>query len=33
MAQSMTVSKTEEGTRLLRWFLRHYPGMPQRATA
>ncbi len=30
MAQSMTVSKTEEGTRLLRWFLRHYPGMPQR---
>ena len=24
------VSKTEEGTRLLRWFLRRYPSMPQR---
>lgn len=31
MAQTMTVSRTEEGTRLLRWFLRHFPSMPQRA--
>ncbi|MBD5389012.1 RluA family pseudouridine synthase [bacterium] len=30
MAQTMTVSQTEEGTRLLRWFLRHFPSMPQR---
>lgn len=30
MADFITVSKTEEGTRLLRWFLRHFPGMPQR---
>ena len=30
MADFTTVSKTEEGTRLLRWFLRHYPAMPQR---
>ena len=30
MQQPIEVSKTEEGTRLLRWFLRHYPAMPQR---
>ncbi|MBQ7055872.1 MAG: RluA family pseudouridine synthase [Alphaproteobacteria bacterium] len=30
MADFITVSKTEEGTRLLRWFLRHFPSMPQR---
>lgn len=30
MAETMTVSKVEDGTRLLRWFLRHYPAMPQR---
>lgn len=30
MAESIEVSKTEEGARLLRWFLRHYPAMPQR---
>ncbi len=30
MAEMVTVSKTEEGTRLLRWFLRRYPSMPQR---
>lgn len=30
MAGFVTISDTEEGTRLLRWFVRHYPGMPQR---
>lgn len=30
MADFVEVSKVEEGTRLLRWFLRHYPSMPQR---
>ncbi len=30
MAGSVEISKTEDGTRLLRWFLRVYPGMPQR---
>ncbi len=30
MAEMVTVSKIEEGTRLLRWFLRRYPSMPQR---
>lgn len=30
MAELVQVSKTEEGTRLLRWFLRRYPAMPQR---
>lgn len=30
MAEMIEVSKTEEGTRLLRWFLRRYPSMPQR---
>ena len=30
MAEMIQVSKTEEGTRLLRWFLRRYPSMPQR---
>lgn len=30
MAELIQVSKTEEGTRLLRWFLRRYPSMPQR---
>lgn len=29
MQKQVEVSKTEDGTRLLRWFLRHYPGMPQ----
>lgn len=30
MADIITVSQTEDGTRLLRWFLRRYPAMPQR---
>lgn len=30
MAEMVEVSKVEEGTRLLRWFLRRYPSMPQR---
>ncbi len=30
MADFIEVSKVEEGTRLLRWFLRHFPSMPQR---
>lgn len=30
MAEIITVSKVEDGTRLLRWFLRHFPSMPQR---
>lgn len=30
MADMITVSKVEDGTRLLRWFLRRYPAMPQR---
>lgn len=30
MAEFVNVSKTEDGTRLLRWFLRHFPSMPQR---
>ena len=30
MAEFLTVSEVESGTRLLRWFLRHYPGMLQR---
>ena len=30
MAEFMIVSKTEDGTRLLRWFLRYFPSMPQR---
>jgi 23S rRNA pseudouridine955/2504/2580 synthase len=30
MADSITISTVEDGTRLLRWFLRHYPSMPQR---
>ena len=30
MAEFITVSQVEDGTRLLRWFLRHYPGMLQR---
>lgn len=30
MAEFITISETESGTRLLRWFLRHYPGMLQR---
>ncbi|MBR1380399.1 MAG: RluA family pseudouridine synthase [Alphaproteobacteria bacterium] len=30
MANVITVPQTEEGTRLLRWFLRRYPSMPQR---
>jgi 23S rRNA pseudouridine955/2504/2580 synthase len=29
MAESIEISRTEDGTRLLRWFLRHFPGMPQ----
>lgn len=30
MAEFVNVSKVEDGTRLLRWFLRHFPSMPQR---
>lgn len=30
MAEFVTISDVESGTRLLRWFLRHYPGLPQR---
>lgn len=30
MADFITVSAVEDGTRLLRWFLRKYPSMPQR---
>jgi len=30
MAGFITISEVESGTRLLRWFLRHYPGMLQR---
>lgn len=30
MADFVQVSKVEDGTRLLRWFLRHFPAMPQR---
>ena len=30
MAEFITISNTEDGTRVLRWFLRNYPGMPQR---
>lgn len=30
MADFITVSPTEDGTRLFRWFLRRYPSMPQR---
>ncbi len=30
MADSVIVSPVEDGTRLLRWFLRHFPSMPQR---
>jgi len=30
MAEIITVSKVEDGTRLLRWFLRRFPAMPQR---
>lgn len=30
MADIINVSPVEEGTRLLRWFLRRYPAMPQR---
>lgn len=30
MAEFVKISEVEAGTRLLRWFLRHYPGMPQR---
>ena len=30
MAEFITISDVESGTRLLRWFLRNYPGMPQR---
>ena len=30
MAEFITISDTESGTRLLRWFVRHYPGMLQR---
>ncbi len=30
MAEIATVSKTDDGTRLMRWFLRMYPSMPQR---
>ncbi len=30
MAQSLTVSPVEDGTRLMRWFFRRFPSMPQR---
>ena len=30
MAEFITISDAESGTRLLRWFVRHYPGMLQR---
>ena len=30
MADIVIVSSVEDGTRLLRWFLRHFPSMPQR---
>ena len=30
MAEFITISDVESGTRLLRWFVRHYPGMLQR---
>jgi len=30
MAEFLTISDVESGTRLLRWFFRHYPGMLQR---
>ncbi|MCQ2574660.1 MAG: RluA family pseudouridine synthase [Alphaproteobacteria bacterium] len=30
MAELITISSVEDGTRLLRWFVRHFPGMPQR---
>lgn len=30
MAELIIVPKTEDGTRLLRWFLRRFPSMPQR---
>ena len=30
MANLVQVSKVEDGVRLLRWFLRHFPSMPQR---
>lgn len=30
MADTIIVSPVEDGTRLLRWFLRHFPSMPQR---
>lgn len=30
MAELIQVSQTEDGTRLLRWFLRRFPSMPQR---
>ena len=30
MAEFITISDTESGTRLLRWFVRHFPGMLQR---
>ncbi len=30
MANFVNVSKVDEGTRLLRWFLRYFPSMPQR---
>jgi 23S rRNA pseudouridine955/2504/2580 synthase len=30
MQKPIEISKTDDGTRLLRWFLRSYPGLPQR---
>ena len=30
MQKPIEISPTEDGTRLLRWFLRHYPGLAQR---
>ena len=30
MAEMVEISKVDDGTRLLRWFLRRFPAMPQR---
>lgn len=30
MAELITISQTEDGTRLVRWFMRHFPSMPNR---
>lgn len=30
MAELITISKTDDGTRLMRWFMRQFPSLPQR---